>query len=215
MSHVTLASLLTDYGVSDEPEPVAVAAPPVIRTPDGMVPDMGFERLPETSTNVLEDAFKRGFEEGQREAEARMAHDLGEQRAAAEMKLDQARKTWAADFGQVLAQELIAGVEKMHGMLADSFVAVLVPIIRDEARSDAVRKIAEAIRTTAPSDWDGPIVIEGPADLVSALQDQLGDMKAIVEPRTRDMMDIKVTINETILETQLEAWGDAVKRILS
>ena len=215
MSHVTLASLLTDYGVSDEPEPVAIAAPPVVRGGDSMAPSIGFERLPETSTSVLEDAFKRGFEEGQREAEARMAHDLGEQRAAAEMKLDQARKTWAADFGQVLAQELVAGVERMHNLLADNFVDVLVPIIRDEARSDAVRKIAEAIRTTAPSDWDGPIVIEGPADLVKALQDDLGDMKAIIEPRTRDGIDIKVTINETILETQLEAWGDAVKRILA
>ncbi|MFY0612070.1 MAG: hypothetical protein JXQ99_11130 [Hyphomicrobiaceae bacterium] len=215
MSHVTLASLLTDYGVSDEPDMPEVAPAPIIHGSDGMTPNVGFERLPESSTSVLEDYFKRGFEEGQREAEARMAHDLGEQQAAAEMKLDQARKTWAADFGQVLAQELVVGVENMHNVLADSFVDVLVPIIRDEARSDAVRRIAEAIRTTAPSDWDGPIIVEGPADLVKALQENLGDMKAIVEPRTRDGLDISVRINETILETQLEAWGDAVKRILS
>lgn len=215
MSHVTLASLLTDYGVSDDPEPPMIATAPIVRGAEGVGPHIGFERLPDASTSVLEDAFRRGFDEGQREAEARLAHDLGEQRAAAELKIDQARKTWAADFGQALAQELTGGLEKMHHVLADNFVEVLVPIIRDEARSDAVRKIADAIRNTAGSDWEGPIVIEGPGDLVKALQENLGDMKAVIEPRTREGLDIKVTINETILETQLEAWGDAVRRILS
>ena len=215
MSHVTLASLLTDYGSKGGQEPEPIAPRPIVRGRESLDASAGFEKLTEPRRNLIEEAYTRGYEEGQREAEVRMAHDLGEQKAAAELKLDQARKTWVADIGEVLSQELNAAVEKMHNVLADNFVDVLVPIIRDEARGEAVRKIAEAIRSTAPSDWAGAIVVEGPNDLITSLQEQLGDMKAIIEMRTRDGLDIKVTINETILETQLEAWGEAVRRILS
>lgn len=214
MSHVTLASLLTDYGVSDASLPPESNEPPVLRD-DITTPDESFERLPGTSTSALEDAFNRGFEEGQREAEARLAHDLGEQRAAAEAKLDRARKTWAMDFGKALSDELTSAVENMHGILADNFSDVLLPIIRNEVRCEAVRKIAAVIRETVASDWQGPLIVEGPNDLLEALQEHLADMKSIVDCRISDGPDIKVTIDETVLETQLAAWGDAVKRLLT
>ena len=215
MSHVTLASLLTDYGVSDDPETSAITVQSPVLAEDDLSPNIGFERLPEAATSAIEDAYRRGFEEGQREAEARMVHDLGEQRAAAELKLGQARKAWAIDFGQALAQELSSAVQDMHHMLADNFADVLLPIIRDEMRSEAVRKISNAMRTAAASDWQGPLVIEGPKDLLEALRDNMADMESIIECREVEGQDVKVTINETILETQLSAWGDAVKRILS
>lgn len=214
MSHVTLASLLTDYGVSDDDEPKGINLQAAALSEEDLAPGIGFERLPESSTSALEDAYKRGYEEGQREAEARMAHDLGEQRAAAELKLGQARKTWALEFGQALSQELSSAVKDMHHVLADNFAEVLLPIIRDEMRGEAVRKISAAIRTTAPTDWQGPLLIEGPSDLLTALRENLADMESIIECQPVEGRDVKVTINETILETQLEAWGDAVKRIL-
>lgn len=215
MSHVTLASLLTDYGVSDDTETSAITVQSPVLAEADLSPDVGFERLPEAATSAIEDAFRRGFEEGQREAEARLAHDLGEQKAAAELRLGQARKAWAVDFGQVLSQELSSAVQDMHHILADNFVDVLLPIIRDEMRGEAVRKISEAMRTTAASDWQGPLIIEGPSDLLEALRENLADMASIIECRVVEGQDVRVTINETILETQLAAWGDAVKRILS
>ena len=215
MSHVTLASLLTDYGVSDDPEVPSINVEAPVVPEAGPVPGIEFERLPEATTSAIEDAYQRGLDEGRREAEARLAHDLGEQRAAAELKLGQARKAWAADFGQALSKELREGVQEMHHILADNFSNVLLPIIRDEMRSEAVRKIADALRKTAASDWEGPLLVEGPADLLQELCQNLGDMESLIECRMVESQDVKVTINETILETQLAAWADAVKRMLS
>lgn len=215
MSHVTLASLLTDYGVSDDPEIPTIKVDSAMVTEPGPIPGVEFERLPEAATSAIEDAYQRGLEEGRREAEARLAHDLGEQKAAAELKLGEARKAWAADFGQVLSKELKDGVQEMHHLLADNFSNVLLPIIRDEMRSEAVRKISDALRKTAASDWEGPFLVEGPADLLQELRENLGDMESLIECRMVESQDVRVTINETILETQLAAWADAVKRMLS
>ena len=57
MSHVTLASLLTDYGVSDDDEPKSMNVQATVLSEDDLSPNFGFERLPETNTNALEDCI--------------------------------------------------------------------------------------------------------------------------------------------------------------
>ena len=178
-------------------------------------PLVDFQQLPEASTSTLEDAYNRGFEEGQREARASFVHELGEQTAAAELKLDRARQAWAEDAGAVLSRELSTAVQEMHHTLADSFSDVLLPIVGDEVRQGAVRKIATAIKSTVPGDWQGPLRVEGPADLVTSLRNSLGEMASMVECHEVPEADMIVAVNDTVLKTQLTAWSETVKRMLS
>ena len=67
MSHVTLASLLTDYGVSDDPQAPTVNVEAPVVPEVAQVPGIEFERLPEAATSAIEDAYQRGLEEGRRE----------------------------------------------------------------------------------------------------------------------------------------------------
>ncbi len=209
--HQTLATLLKEFGSTDDPLLPSVKVSPLATTKEGPATS-GFVELPQAGTSSLEDAYNRGREEGQREAEARFQHELGEQHAAAEMMLEQSRKNWVEQQGQVLSNELTAAVQDMHHQLANCFVEVLLPIIHDEVRRDAVGKIAATIRQTVPNDWQGPLRVEGPADLLEVLRENLGEMAALIKCQTVEAADIKVTIDETVLETQLEVWGEFFKR---
>lgn len=215
MNHVSLASLLTDYGATDDSQGPAAHAEEVAFLVEPLSIQDGIGQLPQSSTSALEDAYGRGFEEGQREAQDRFAHELGEQAAAAEKKLEEARRSWASDTGDVLSKRLDIALQDMHHVLADHFAEVLLPIVNDEMRRGAVRKIAAAIQATVASDWNGPLRVEGPSDLLKALKKSLGETAPVLECHETSAADITVTLNETTLKTQLAVWRDAVKRILS
>lgn len=214
-NHVSLASLLTDYGALGDGDNLAAhveeAVPEIDVSPD----ESGFEQLPQSSTSALEDAYTRGFEEGQREAETRLIHELGEQAAAAEKKLEEARKAWVTETGEVLSMRLDTALQDMHHVLADHFAQVLLPIVEDAVKQEAVRKIAGAIRATVASDWNGPLQVEGPADLLTALKHSLGETAPVLDCQETSGAEVTVKVNDTTLKTQLTAWGETVTRILS
>lgn len=210
MSYVSLTNFLKDLGDDDLVAGRRAASDGL----DEILEGEGRSVQNEGRSDAIESAYRRGLDEGRREVEARMVHDVGEVRARCERQLEEARQAWANLEGQRMAEQLESAVREMHTHLADAMAEILLPIIEKEVRGEAIRKIAEAVKRTEPGDWQGPVVVRAPADLLEAMRRHLAGAVTLVEFQETEGREVEVTIDKTVLTTQLENWGAVVRRLL-
>lgn len=159
------------------------------------------------------EAFVRAArEEGRREGEARAAQAADQalvaQAEAHAGMLVAERRRWAETEASVLAAAFAERFQILEGRLAQSTARALLPFLADGLRREALRELQEIV---APLTEDGryaAVSISGPEDLVSALAAHLGLAAATLVTRFDAGPDVRVQVDDTVIETRLRAWGE-------
>jgi len=182
MSTASIASYLRDFGPAGGPGPA---------------------RAEPSRAEEIERAFARGLEQGQAAARAQLDAELADQQKHFEIALAaerQAREAEAAKFAAALA----GGLVSLERTIADSVGRLLRPFLAARARAQAVADLRAAILALFGKEPGIALTISGPEPLLAALRRTL-PQAAISYLANRDC-EIRVTGNETVLETRLGAW---------
>lgn len=183
------------------------------RTPGSRLSGAGAaERDPAQAIAEAEQrGFRGGLESARIESEAQRAEDAGqfEARLAAE------RARWAEEQADTLAAQIPAGFREIEETLAATAAGVLLPFLRSAATERAIEELRATIGRLL-CDRQRPLLrIAGPQDLLELLRQRLGADAAAIEFRVEERAEVRVTADETIIETQLKAWsgrlGEAVE----
>jgi hypothetical protein len=156
------------------------------------------------------DAHARGLLEGRAAAQAEIEAALAAQAAVFEEKLAAERQRWAAEQGAVLGERLRAGMGDISQSIAEQVGRILKPVLARQARTKAVTMLAENLREMLARGDYAKIVISGPRDLLAALAARVGNGFAGLSFAEAEGGDLKVSADETILETRISAWARAI-----
>lgn len=190
MTAIPLARFLADFGIEGE------------HHADGA-------RAESASNARMAETHARGYAEGRVAAEAEFAAKIEAQREDFERRLAAARKNWCDAEGAALSDALVRTVKDLEARLAETTARILQPFLEADVRRAAIAELVATIDAVLVRDKVARIEITGPDDLLGILRARLPD-KVAATFASSDTCDIRVTIDQTVLETRLGAWMAAI-----
>ena len=152
---------------------------------------------------AAEERIRRQMQEAARqEIETAVAAE----RARAEENLAAERKKWSEAEAERLSIQLSEAFKKLEKTIIDSVARILSPFLAEVWRSQMIDELETTLRTLLTDKQHTHLKISGPEDLLSALSERLGTYGAAIEFAFNAEPDVKVLANDTIIETQLNAW---------
>lgn len=159
----------------------------------------------------ISDAHARGILEARAAAQVETDAALAAQAAAFEKKLAAERQKWAAEQGALLGQLLSSSMDDLERRIADQASRILVPIISEQSRVKAIEELSALLNSLLAKGEYAKVSVSGPNDLISAMEGRLGAYEGVSFSVT-ESVDVTVRADETIIETQLGAWANAIER---
>jgi hypothetical protein len=195
MTAIPLARFLVDFGTDGD------------RNTDGV---RGEASLIASANARVAESHARGHAEGRAAAETEFAAKLEAQQQDFERRLVMARQDWAATEGKALSEALVRAMGDLEERLAETTARVLQPFLETEIRRAAVTELVAAIESILAHGKAAQVEITGPDDLLDVVRARLPD-KAPATFTSSQTGDIRVAIDQTVLETRLGAWTAAIE----
>jgi hypothetical protein len=151
----------------------------------------------------IEQAFARGLEQGQAAARATLEAKLAHEQKQFELALSAERQARQADALK-FAAALAAGLVNLEQTIAQSVGRLLRPFLAARAHTQAVADLRAALEALLGKEPGIALTIAGPEHLLAGLRATLPET-AISYVANSDC-EVRVTGNQTVLETRLGAW---------
>ena len=168
----------------------------------------------EDTAAPIDDAFRRGLAEGKAAARSECEAELERRSEEHAQQLAKERRDWAAETGEKLAGQLIAGLGSVEAKIAGSVAHVLEPFLIAELRRQTIDELVGITRELMSKDPGISMEISGPDDLLQVLRDRLAGEARNVRFSAGEGSDVRVCADQTILETRLGAWMARIEEAL-
>lgn len=159
----------------------------------------------------LAEAYGRGLAEGKAAAKAEFDAKLAQERAAAEETLAAERKRWTEEEGDRLAGLFLSTLEELEARIGDQVAQVLKPLFAEAVRQRAVAELASTLEALMANGEFGKVTVTGPEDLLSLLSGRLNVKIGNVVFNPAPGCDLHLTVDQTVLETRIGAWANAIE----
>lgn len=202
----TIGDLLVEFDSSNKrPPPERVL--PFIRSRVAAAPPP-----PEpTEAEKIEAAYQRGQAEGRAAAQAEHDAKTAEEKIRYGIRMTAERQCWVREQGTLLADRIADSCRELEYGLAETVAQILEPFLISVLRQRAVSSFTEQLKALL-SDRAMPVLrINAPPDLIEALRVKLGAAAPTIEYVPSDHPEIHVVADQTVIETQIQAWIDRIR----
>lgn len=163
---------------------------------------------------IRRDVFEEGRIDGQQTADALFSAERERLLRAHHDEMDALRVSLMDEMASHITSLLQAGLNAFETNISQQLVCVLTPLMNAHFSAQAVADFAQKIaRLTVASD-DAAMQINGPADLIAALERHrslLPDGCQLVET---DQLELSLALGEQMLETRLQPLLDELKETI-
>ena len=164
---------------------------------------------PETPpVNVLEDAYRRGHAAGVAEGDARVA----EERVRSAIRLGEERSKWTDQQAVAIVSGFEAACREIETNIASSVARILLPFLADAVRDKAIGSLVEQIAALTGNSPAPAFKVTGPSELLDLVRTQLEAARRTgIEYEAAETVEVRVVADQTVIETQIAAWGERLK----
>ncbi len=186
-----------------EPTPAPAIAPAAAAKPATALAKPAKPAAPDPAA-VLAAAVAAARAEALAGARAEFEAERARDAEAFEAHLTLARQQWAAEAAQQLSDGMTAAYAAMEERICDALGRLLVPFLSEAVRTRALAELTTLL-TRLTKDAAAPTLrISGPPALLDVLRDRLPGAAIAFQPN--EEVDVRVTADDTVIETQLRAW---------
>jgi hypothetical protein len=158
--------------------------------------------------NLLDEAYRRGYAAGLAEGNA----GLAEERVRSAVRLGEERAKWSDQQAVAIINGFSTACRELETNIASSVARILQPFLADAVRDKAVEALIEQISTLTCSSPVPVFRISGPGDLLERVKAQLETARRTgIEYQIADTLEIRVVADQTVIETQMQAWTARLK----
>jgi len=165
-------------------------------------------RLEAPQPNLLDEAYRRGYTAGLAEGNA----GLAEERVRSAVRLGEERAKWSDQQAVAIVNGFGAACRELETNIANSVARILQPFLADAVRDKAVEALVEQISALTCSSPVPVFRISGPGDVLERVRAQLQAAgRTGVEYQQDATLEIRVVADQTVIETQMQAWTARLK----
>ena len=173
-------------------------------------PELASARKAEVDSRV-EEAHALGVAEGRAAAWAELDARLVQHTAAAEQKLVAERQQWTSEESERLSGQIVSALSNLEVRIGDQIARILKPVLVAQVERRALTELVEAVDGLLSKGEIAKLAVSGPHDLIEKLRVHLDGRIANVSFIPTTDCDLRVTADETILETRIGAWAHAIE----
>lgn len=181
---------------------------PHIDTAPGMMADAD---LRAEQAAELELARQQQEEATRAELTAEWEARSAEMVAAHQRALQVARQEWCDGEAVAIAANFAQQIDAASAALANAMHSILVPFATAALTKAALRDLCSKVQQAAAADLKAEIRLQGPADLVQALQAALAEVGMGSVAVGAGSTELQVRLGETRLLSHLPEWLSALK----
>ncbi|MEP4033822.1 hypothetical protein [Roseibium polysiphoniae] len=156
--------------------------------------------------DLTETAYRRGLDEGTRLAEESIATQLKALQEEHQAQLQELRDTTYRHYAEMLAEGLQKEFIGLEQRLAASLSNLLGPLVEERLSEIVVGSFASTLKNLWDREQALSIKVQGPASLLERLVEQLGPEASRIETEEAETGDLRVVLNDTLVESQLSNW---------
>ena len=208
MRPIPIAQYLNQFGrvngaKIDPPQDGAGARPRVLSVPANPPPPINIDAQ-------LEEAAERGRQEGLAVARAEFAAAIASERKEWEDRESARRLAWQANEFARFAEKIDRATAAIEERLAQSVARILKPYLTEALARQASEALTETLSRILSGETPSMLQITGPEALLQALREKLAGHPATVDYVPTAGVDVTIEANQTIIQSQLQAWIDHV-----
>ncbi len=158
----------------------------------------------------LEQGRLHAFEEGRASARKELEEERARMRADFDAEIAKARAGWAAEEGEKFAAAHRAAIKSFETRCAQLVADILRPFLSRLAIGRVTDSLVENLEILFSTRNQSVFEISGPEDILDALRQRLAESGAAIAYKPNEEIDIRVCVDDTIIETQLGAWMTAL-----
>ncbi|MEP0232019.1 hypothetical protein [Roseibium sp.] len=156
--------------------------------------------------DLTETAYRRGLDEGTRLAEESIATQLKALQEEHQAQLQELRDTTDRHYAEMMAEGLQKEFVGLEQRLAASLASLLGPLVEERLSEIVVGSFASTLKNLWDREQALRIKVQGPASLLERLVEQLGPEASRIETEEAATGDLRVVLNDTLVESQLSNW---------
>lgn len=127
-----------------------------------------------------------------------------------EARLTAARAEWTRAEAERLATQMKGAFAELDTRISTILADILTPFVGGALKARALNEMTNRLTTLLTKSGPSPtLTVSGPADLLRALRERLGHPEGIAFVE-RCGADLQATSDDTVIETQLNAWATAL-----
>jgi hypothetical protein len=158
----------------------------------------------------LEQGRLLAFEEGRESARRELEEERANMRQAIEAEVNEARAKWRAEEGESLAGAHRAAFDAFETRCAQAVASILRPFTTQWLIGRVTEALVENLEVLFAGGGQALFEISGPAELLDVLREKFAARGGAVTWRPNEQIDVRVAAGDTIIETQLGAWMEAL-----
>jgi hypothetical protein len=169
----------------------------------------------------VQEAYQKGLAAGRALEREAMEAQAAELAVDFERQLESVRGTFSAALADNLAAELRAGIEGVSARLSSHVATVLLPFLRDGITQAAITSFVQELGGMIDTTEGLSVEVACPKDIIDLVRERLAEAMAArgappgsVRCVPGDTADIRVTLNETVIETRLAEWLTRLEGVL-
>lgn len=186
----------------DEPERDLAADPPVqesaVVCQAPVIEDDSAERLLE--------AHRRGKEEGVAIARVVFERELAEARRGFAEQMEAARVRWNDEVIEKLANQMPAAFHDVEARIAACVSRILRPALLSAIRDEIISSLMSGFAKLRSGDSGHMISVSGSNAMLDKLRERLPELEMAIEFLPSDNVEVRATADQTVLESQIQAW---------
>jgi len=158
----------------------------------------------------LEQSMLKAFDEGREAARREWQEERARLESGRALDLARERAKWSLEEGQRLVEAHRAAIADFETKCSQAVANILRPFLTQAVIARVTDALVQNIEVLFASRRRSLFEISGPQDLLDALKTKFADQQASIAYSLSDGLDVRVRVDETVIETQLGAWMQAL-----
>ncbi|MCI4678835.1 hypothetical protein K9U39_00940 [Rhodoblastus acidophilus] len=158
----------------------------------------------------LEQGRSEALDEGREAARKELDQERRRLREEMDAEIAKARAQWAEEEAAHLAQAHRAAFDALEQRCAQAVANILRPFLVQQSIVRVTDALVENMEALFAARVQSMFEISGPADLLAALEKKFAAHKATIAFTPDESIDVRVRVEDTIIETQLGPWLQAL-----
>jgi hypothetical protein len=205
-------------------EEMASAPPPSqvpVKKPQSAAPAAATAPPPDMMASRLQDSYQQGVAAGRAQERQLIETETLELSIDFERRLEDSKRKFSKALAEQLADEVRNGIERARLSISTHVAAALVPFMRAGVTQAAVASFVAELSDMVELTEGVAIDVTCPREVAEPLREALGDAMGrrgappgSVRCIPGDVAEIRVKINDTVIETRLAEWLSRLDGVL-
>jgi hypothetical protein len=155
-------------------------------------------------------AHELGFAKGAEEERKVMLEKILELEAVHELHLKAVREDWLEAEGNKLSDLVLSTLQEIETRIAEALEKVMTPFLDKIIPKAAVIEFQEILEDALREDFQGPLCLTGPEDLVSEVEKNLSLKGIQIVRELQTEVELKARAKNFSVATRIKNWTDGI-----